>query len=173
MGILTLTLSVLVSNTDELSPAAATASNKALKMMIKDSFLAMLFFGTRINIAKYCSRILSPWSFIKLNFYAEGTCAFFVMTLSAFEVINVPFNLYFDPATLALGLPGGVFFVCAEIFVVLALNEGLTGPVSAIISFSVVFVSILTWGITGIALTWMQIVGIAIALAGIITVSLS
>ena len=61
----------------------------------------------------------------------------------------------------------------AELFVVLALNEGPTGPVSAIISFNAVLVSIVIWIKTGIALTILQIVGIVVAFSGIITVSSS
>ena len=142
-------------------------------MMVKDAFLAMVMFGTRINMAKYCSRVISAWSFVKLNFYSEACCALFVMILSTFGTIEIPFRLFFDPEVLSTALPSGVIFVLGEVFVVLALNEGPTGPVSAVISFSVVFTSIITWGITQIPLSWMQILGIAIATAGIITVSMA
>ena len=124
-------------------------------------------------MAKYCSRVLSAWTFARLNFYAEFLCAVFVMILSSLGTIEVPFYLFYEPSTLIIALPAGCFCSGAEIFVILALNEGQAGPVSAMISFSVVFVSILTWSITGIALTWFQIAGIAIALGGIITVSLA
>lgn len=157
VGILTLTLSVLVTGQPQADATLSIdtdASKKALRMMIKDAFLAMFLFGIRINMAKYCSRVLSAWTFARLNFYAEAGCALFVMILSGFGTIEVPFQLFYDPDTLIIALPAGIFCVLAEVFVILALNEGLTGPVSAMISFSVVFVSILTWSITGIALTW-------------------
>ena len=54
---------------------------------------------------------------------------------------------------------------------ILALNEGPTGPVSAIISFNAVIVSVAIWVITGIALSWLQMIGIGIAFAGIVIVS--
>ena len=92
-----MTLSVLLlgqpTNQLVVSPEA---SKKVLKMMIKDAFLAMVMFGVRINMAKYCSRVISAWSFAKLNFYAEASSAFFVMILSALGTIEVPFRLFFD-----------------------------------------------------------------------------
>lgn len=82
-------------------------------------------------------------------------------------------SAYSDGVTLATGLPSGAFFVLAEIFVCKALNEGPTGPVSAIISFNAVLVSVLIWAITGIALSGMQMAGILIAVVGVITVASS
>ena len=124
--------------------------------MVKDAFIAMIMLGTRINAAKYCSRIISPLSFVKLNFVGDVFCALFILLLSALEIIPVPLNLYFnDREALIKGVPAGFFSAFAEIFCVSALNRGPTGPVSAIISFSVVIVSLLSWTIYGIALTWI------------------
>lgn len=67
----------------------------------------------------------------------------------------------------------GAFFLGAEFSVFFALNEGPTGPVSAVISMNVVIVSILTWVITGISLTILQIGGICVAIFGVIIVALS
>jgi len=67
----------------------------------------------------------------------------------------------------------GIFSVGAEMMVTIALNEGLTGPISAVISFNGAIVAILIWVIQGIALSFLQIIGIFVALAGVLTVSLS
>ena len=80
-------------------------------------------------------------------------CAAFVILLSALGMIAVPMSGYTDRVTLATGLPAGAFFFLAEVFVCKALNEGPTGPVTAIVSFSAVLVSVLIWVVTGIALS--------------------
>ena len=54
-----------------------------------------------------------------------------------------------------MGISAGFFECLAEISVVNALDLGPTGPVSAVIAFNVVLVSILTWLITGVGLTWL------------------
>ena len=141
--------------------------------MVIDAFIAMLFLGSRINMAKYCTRILSSLTFLKLNLLMEFVCAAFITTMSALGVIKIPLYLYIDYETLRMGLPAGAFFVLAELFVVLALNEGPTGPCSAVISFNAVIVSVLTWAISGIALSIMQIVGVLLAFSGIVLVSRS
>lgn len=122
-------------------------------MMIIDAFISMALLGVRINMGKYCTNILSSLSYLKVQLIADFACAAFVMLLSALDIIRVPLSAYSDGVTLATGLPSGAFFVLAEIFVCKALNEGPTGPVSAIISFNAVLVSVLIWAITGIALS--------------------
>ena len=78
--------------------------------MIIDAFVAMFMLGTRINAAKYCSRIISAFSFTKLNFLGDALCAAFVMLLSAIGVVNVPLHMYFTNAnTMAMGLSAGAF----------------------------------------------------------------
>ena len=54
-----------------------------------------------------------------------------------------------------MGMTAGFFECLAEIEVVNALDLGPTGPISAVIAFNVVMVSILTWLITGVGLTWL------------------
>lgn len=143
-------------------------------MMIIDAFIAMLMLGTRINIAKYCSRIISAMSFVKLNFLADAICAAFVLLLSALSVINLPIELYFaDRETMVKGLFAGALQTLAEIACVQGLNSGPTGPVSAIISFGVVIVSLLSWVLFGQALSFVQIIGIVVALVGVLAVTLS
>ena len=141
--------------------------------MVIDAFIAMLFLGSRINMAKYCTRILSPLTFLKLNLLMEFLCAASITAMSALSIIDVPLYLYIDPETLRTGLPAGAFFALAELFVVLALNEGPTGPCSAVISFNAVLVSVLVWAISGIALTNLQIAGVLLAFVGIVLVSRS
>ena len=142
-------------------------------MMISDSFISMIMLGTRVCMAKYCSRIISAWSFVRLNFYVDFGCAVFIIVLSAVGLIDIPVSDYVDVETLKTGLPAGAFFTCAEIFIVMALNEGPTGPVTAVTSMNALIVSVLTWAVKGIALNWMQIVGILVAFSGIIIVASS
>lgn len=59
----------------------------ALKKLILDSFIAMLFLGIRMNMGKYLSRILSPLTVVKLSFLADFCCGAFVILLSAAKVI--------------------------------------------------------------------------------------
>jgi len=179
-GILILSLSVLGKSEEQTTISAGQivevdiqSGDKAMRTMVTDAFLSMLMLGIRINMAKYCARILSPLTFLKLNLISDFACAVFVIVMSAIGAIGVPLYLYQETETLRTGLPAGVAFVLAELFVVLALNEGPTGPVSAVISFNAVLVSVLIWAITGIALSFMQIVGILVALSGIITVTMS
>lgn len=141
--------------------------------MVIDAIISMFMLGARINMAKYCARILSPLTFLKLNLIADFTCAAIVIVLSAIGMIRVPLYLYIDIETLKIGLTSGTAAILAELFVNLALNEGPTGPVSAVISFNVVIVSVLTWAITGISLSLLQCIGIIVAFSGILTVTLS
>ena len=133
----------------------------------------MLMLAARMNIAKYCTRILSSLSVVKLNFLADFICAALVVLLAALEIINIPLPLFYDRANVLWGLVSGAFFVGAETCVFFALNDGPTGPVSAIISSGVVLVSILTWATTGIALSTTQIIGIVVAVSGVFLVSLA
>jgi len=63
--------------------------------------------------------------------------------------------------------------VLAELFLITAIETGLTGPSVAIVSFNGVCVSILTWLINGISLAPVQIVGIMTSLIGVMAISLS
>ena len=157
-GILTMTLPTVFlgkkdTDTTTTSDDVSVSSEKALKTMVINSAIAMLLLSVRMNMAKYCTRILSSLSFLKYNCLADSICALFVVILSAFGVIRVPLSTYLDIETMKIGLSAGASGVIAELFVVLALNEGPTGPVSAIVSFNAVLVSILVWILTGIPLT--------------------
>ena len=122
--------------------------------MLTNSFFSMVLLSTKMLITKYCCRILSSITFIKLIFIAEFMCATFIIFLSLTGMIDVPMSAYVDGLTLRTGVPASVLIMLSEVFIALALNEGPTGPVSAIISFNAVLVSILVWLITGIALTF-------------------
>ena len=141
--------------------------------MIIDAFACMLMLGSRINTAKFCSRIISPLSFLKLNLLADFLCGFLVAVLSALSLIPIPLSLYIEIESLRMGVLTGAMFTLAELFVIFALNEGPTGPISAVISFNCVIVSIMTWVISGIALSPIQIVGVLIAFCGVVFVALS
>ena len=154
LGILTMSLPMVFldnnSKTEDLQ--LKERSDNALKMMLIDSTISMLLLSARMNMAKYCTRILSSLTFLKYNLLADFVCALFVILLSVFGVINIPASSYLDKETLQTGFEAGASGVMAELFVVLALNEGPTGPVSAIISINAVLVSIVIWIRTGISL---------------------
>jgi hypothetical protein len=61
-GILTLSLSVLGKESEqpEISLEISDSKSNAMRLMVIDAVISMLMLGTRINMAKYCSRILSP-----------------------------------------------------------------------------------------------------------------
>lgn len=142
--------------------------------MVIDGFITMLMFSIRVNATKYCTRILSPLSFVKLNFVGDSLCAIFVILISALSIIDVPLSDYFtNKESLVKGLPVGACTVAIEISCIHALDQGPAGPVTAVISTNIVLISILQWLITGIALSLLQIIGIFIALVGVLTVSLS
>lgn len=176
-GILILALSVGVGKDDNTEAGGVTVESetkaKAMRILLIDAFSAMLMFGIRIVMGKYLTRILSPLQVIKLGFTADFCCGAFVIILSSFKVIKIPISTYFEPEMLLFAGVCGLLNCGAEMMVFMALNEGLTGPVSAVISFNAAFVSVLTWVIQGIALTTLQILGVIVALAGVLTVSLS
>ena len=151
VGILTLSLPTVFMKKD--TSQLSEGSDKALKIMLINSAIAMLGLSARMNMAKYCTRILSSLTFLKYNFIGDFCCACFIIILSYFGVIRVPITSFLEWQTIKTGLEAGASGVIAELFVVLALNEGPTGPVSAIISFNAVLVSIVIWIKTGIALT--------------------
>ena len=83
-GILTISLSVLGEKSDSGVEVRRTPEQQiALRMMIIDGFMAMVMLGTRINCTKYCTRIISAFGFVKLNFLGDCLCAAFVILLSA------------------------------------------------------------------------------------------
>ena len=172
-----LSLSVLGNEDADISAAAGVTSSedgsKAMRMMIVDAFASMIMLSIRISLAKYCTRVLSTMTYLKLYLLMDSLCAVFVTILSALNVIELPLYLYVEPETLMICLPAGAFAALAELFVTLALNEGPTGPITAVISFSSVFVSVASWAIDGSALSPMQIIGILVALCGVFTVSKS
>ena len=177
-GILILSLSVLGKKETHVGAVliAADVAEKehtALRNMVIDAFIAMFMLGTKINCAKYCTKIISSLSFFKYNMVMDFLCGVFIIIMSAVSIIEIPLSLYVEAETLRSGFLIGTSCALAEIFVTLALNEGPTGPVTAVISFNAPIVSVLIWVIQGIALTTLQIVGILLAFIGIIVVSLS
>ena len=141
--------------------------------MLINSILSMILLATKMLMSKYCSQIVSRFTFIKLYFIGEFICAAIIILLSLSTLIQVPIETYIDKVTIKTSIPACVCYMGAEIFTLLALSEGPAGPVSAIISFNAVLVSILVWIITGIALSLYQIIGIVVAFAGIIIVAAS
>ena len=105
-GILILSLSVLRDqDADVISFIPGTSLNqegnsKAMRIMIIDAFVSMVFLGARINMAKYCTRIVSSLTYLKLQLCSDFCCAMFILMLSAIQVINVPIELYIDKETL-------------------------------------------------------------------------
>ena len=141
--------------------------------MVIDAFISMFMLGARINCAKYCCKIISSLNYYKYNMLMDFVCALFIFVMSVIDIIKVPVALYGETYTLRSGVLAGTSCALAELFVTLALNEGPTGPVSAVISFATPIVSVLMWVVHGIALTAFQIVGILLAFAGIIFVAIS
>ena len=139
--------------------------------MIIEAVLALICLGTRCVFAKYCARVISAYSLVKMNFYAGGLCGVLVLLLCLIGLIDVSASLFLDPYLLKVGTVAGCFFIFADMLAMLSLSKGLTGPASAILSFTAVIVSILTWAINKIPLTATQIVGIFISLAGVVVVS--
>jgi len=85
-GILVLTLSVLRIN-DLASPILEGATeapykDKTFIYILVEAFISVVFFGTRILLTKYCSKVLSTIRFVQLNFVAELGCGLFVILLA-------------------------------------------------------------------------------------------
>ena len=59
----------------------------------------------------------------------------------------------------------------SEILCFKAVNDGIIGPVVAIIGTNAILASILQWIINGVALAPLQFIGIGIGFAGVITIS--
>ena len=58
-----------------------------------------------------------------------------------------------SPKSWAMNGIAGIFCVMGEFMFLKALQEGVTGPAVAIISFNAILVSVLTWVFNGVALT--------------------
>ena len=93
-GILTLSLPTVFMKKD--TAEITEGSDQALKMMLINSAIAMLLLSARMNMAKYCTRILSSLTFLKYNFVGDFTCAIFIIILSYFGVIRVPINSFLE-----------------------------------------------------------------------------
>jgi len=64
-----------------------------------------------------------------------------------------PLNLLQNEANvIQINTLSSCFSMGAEMFLITAIDQGITGPVVAIVGFNAIFVSILTWAINGIAL---------------------
>ena len=180
-GILTLSLSVLgekegaslTANPVQADTVEHGDAQKGMQMMIIDSFASMFMVSARISLAKYCSRILSTLTYLKLYLLMDSLCAFFITFLSAIGVINLPLEYFFDADTIRICFTAGCFSAFAELFLARALRDGPTGPISAVISINSVLVSAAAWLIDGTPLTPIQIVGMIVALSGVFIVSRS
>lgn len=75
-----------------------------MRSMIIDAFACMIMLGSRINTAKFCSRIISPLTFLKLNLLADFLCGLIVSILSALSLLSIPLSLYIEKQTLLMGL---------------------------------------------------------------------
>ena len=148
-------------------------AQKGLQMMIIDSFASMFMVSMRISLAKYCSRILSTLTYLKLYLLMDSLCAFFITFLSAIGVIDLPLEYFFNADTVRICFTAGLFSAGAELFLARALCDGPTGPISALISFNSVLVSAGAWLIDGTPLTPVQVVGMVVAIAGVVIVSSS
>ena len=90
-GILVLAFSVtLTEKKDVVEMTHVDNENGKLRIMLINSFLSMILLSTKMNMAKYCSRILSRFTFIKIYFIGEFICAAIIIVLSLASLINVP-----------------------------------------------------------------------------------
>ena len=139
--------------------------------MIIEAIIALILLGIRCNMAKYCAKIISAYALVKLNFYSIGVCGLLVLLLSATGMIKTDISLFMNPYLLKVNGIAGVMYMLGDTLAMLALSKGMTGPASAILSFTAIIVSILAWVINKIALTPTQLTGIFISLLGVIIVS--
>ena len=103
--------------------------------MIFEAILALLLLGTRCVMAKYCAKMISAFSLVRYNFYTIGSCGLIVLLLSLTGIIEAQAQAYSDPYLLKVNLASACFFIFADMFAMLALSKGLTGPASAILCF--------------------------------------
>ena len=89
-GILILSLSVLGQEEEQPVISIAEVQSTAMRSMVIDATVSMVMLGTRINMAKYCTRILSPLTFLKLNLVTDFACAALIIVLSALGFIRIP-----------------------------------------------------------------------------------
>ena len=133
----------------------------------------MLFFGTRIVISKYCCRVLSSLQFVKLNFLGDCICGVFVIIFASVSVIK--FDLYAlitnQENVLIINSFGTILMISAELLIFKAINDGVIGPVVAIVGTNAIIASLLQWIINGVALAPLQLVGIAVGFGGVIMIS--
>ena len=105
----------------------------------------MLFFGIRIVISKYCCRILSSMQFVKLNFIGDCVCGILVILFASVSIIEFDLKALFSNKDNVLMISGLASFVVigSELLTFKAINDGIIGPVVAIIGTNSIIVSIL------------------------------
>ena len=63
--------------------------NRNLQFIIYESLIALAASGTRVVLSKYCSKILSPSQFLKLNFFADFACGALVIVFSYLNLLKI------------------------------------------------------------------------------------
>jgi hypothetical protein len=125
-GILILTLSVLRINdlaTPILNGATeAPIKDKTFLYILVEAFISVFFFGTRILLTKYCSKVLSSIRFVQLNFVAELGCGLFAILIAQIRMIP-PLNLLQNEANvIQINTLSSCFGVGAEFFLITAID---------------------------------------------------
>jgi len=89
-GILILSLSTLFLSTTSTSGVSSGTEvvKDGLRFVIYESLLSLCFFGSRIILSKYCSRVLSAIEFVKINFMADATCGILLLILASTGLVK-------------------------------------------------------------------------------------
>ena len=105
----------------------------------------MLFFGFRIVISKYCCRILSSMQFVKLNFIGDCVCGILVIIFASFGMLKIDLASLFRnvDSVLSINFFASFVMIGAEILSFKAVNDGIIGPVVAIIGTNAILASLL------------------------------
>ena len=141
-GVLTLSLSVV----GKKKPSQTVVSEGTdPKFIIYEALLAMLFFGFRIVISKYCCRILSSMQFVKLNFIGDCVCGILVIIFASFGMLKIDLaSLFLNvDSVLSINFFASFVMIGAEILSFKAVNDGIIGPVVAIIGTNAILASLL------------------------------
>ena len=120
-------------------------SEDGLKFVISESLIGLFFLGGRFTLAKYCSKILSPAQFTKLNFISDPICSLFVIILASLNMIRLDLSAMTTNQNnfILFTVMAGAFNIMGELFAFKAISEGPFAPTVALISANTLLVSIL------------------------------
>jgi uncharacterized membrane protein len=136
-------------------------------MMVAYALIAMMCFSIRVLISKRACIAIGTPLYIEINFLAEFFLGLLMLVFWGFGALDLSFE---TNRTVMIAL-ASFFQVIAEIFLFLGISVGIVGCVVAVVASNFVYVSILSSILGHTLMNSNQLLGAALSLFGVLTVT--